>query len=289
MLSRTRDHLFVREGGRVIVASRERLAYTTTMHILGLTGPIGHGKSAFAEAAMHSEPTARLIESGMVIAEVADLLNEDIVQLPDVLADGRLESQKPWLDHALPAALETVTGRRFDPDKLKIDLDDGANHPDNFSKLHAYVAAVKVMPEMAAHTITPENKEHYRPLLQWIGGYVTQALGYSLWYEEIIRRSQAIAGEGCTVLLVGGVRFPDDAAVLRRAGGLLLEIVRPGHLVRDIHDPTEQLRSQIPIDVHVSNDGSLEDLAALAETCVHDLKAGRLQESYRASGQAQAH
>lgn len=56
-------------------------------------------------------------------------------------------------------------------------------------------------------------------------------------------------------------RFPNEVAAIRSAGGLLIEVKRPGH-VGTVHTAHESEVHQFVPDYFILNDGSLDDLRA---------------------------
>jgi hypothetical protein len=151
-------------------------------------------------------------------------------------------------------------------------------------------------PELAEQAITAENKDHYRPILQWLGGYAVKKVSPTVWYDEIVRRIQAAQHGGAELSVVGGVRFPADAEVLRTTGATIVDILRPDVPAADIHkqsahyigstnltDPTERYRSRITYDTRILNNGTVEDLQALAPTFLNDLRSDNVRSLYIAS------
>ena len=252
------------------------------MHILGITGPIGHGKSALITAMQQAEPSSVHAESSDIIIQVADMLNKELHALPNLIV-GYTDPQscQTWLDIALPRAIRHISSVSFDINKLIIG--DAGTDPALFATLDLYMRTVRQQPLLLERPITSETKELYRPFLQWIGGYVTTRLGCSLWYEELIARSRVSEASGCQLYIIGGVRFLADATVLRRACGAILSIERSGVKVQDIIDPTEDQRSQILTDSTIYNDAGLAELQRLGETIATDIRAATLRQSYRAS------
>jgi len=65
-------------------------------------------------------------------------------------------------------------------------------------------------------------------------------------------------------VVVTDVRFPNEAEAVRRAGGVLVRVVRPG--ADGGGHATETALDDYPEDFLVDNDGTLEDLATEART-----------------------
>jgi hypothetical protein len=81
--------------------------------------------------------------------------------------------------------------------------------------------------------------------------------------------------------LVGGLRYPTDAAILRGAGAIIVKVYRPGHLQSDMLDPTERERQNIQVDCTIMSNGSVADVKEFARRFYADLQAGKLQHIYR--------
>ena len=86
---------------------------------------------------------------------------------------------------------------------------------------------------------------------------------------------------GAKLCIVGGLRFPTDAAILRSTGGRVVSVYRPGHLQSDLLDPTERERQNIQVDCTVMSNGTVADVKKFAALFYEDLKANKLHSVYR--------
>lgn len=249
------------------------------MQIIGITGAIGHGKTSLAEAFLSVEPKSLHLESFYVVAEVADALHEKLSDVPDATD---LAAINDWLAH-LPDILQKALHLHAKPLPIVLDSQTIQTAPADYDKLFAHIRNLAANPDLARQKITAANKQAYRPILQWLGGYVTTHIDARAWYQELIRRAQAAAEDGVELVVIGGVRFPNDASVLHEAGGKVIEIVRPGATQPDMSDPTERERELIKADCMVVNNGSLEDLRAIALKVLEDLRDNKLAAEYRAA------
>lgn len=249
------------------------------MILLGMTGPIGHGKSTFASALKELEPTATHLESSLIIAEVANAMHAALRKIPDPYD---INSLNDWL-RTLPVILLQTVNVHTTFEELKLDKNQVEQHPVEYQKLILHVENLQREPELAKHHITRENKETYRPLLQWLGGYLVQKVGKGIWYDEIVRRVYAAESRGSKLCIVGGLRFPSDAAILRNAHGIIVKVYRPGHLQNDMLDPTERERENIPVDCTIASNGTVEDLKRCAAQILKDIESGNLQPSYQSA------
>ncbi len=251
------------------------------MFILGMTGPIGHGKSTFAKALTELEPTTAHFESSMIIAEVANELQAALHEVPDPY---NIDSLNNWLKF-LPAILLEIVHTRCPFEQIKLDQSLVEQHPIEYQKLILHVENMIRKPEIQHETITKTNKETFRPLLQWLGGYLVEKVDQGIWYNEIVRRVHDSGSKGAKMCIVGGLRYPSDAAILRSAGGLIIKIYRPGHLQSDMLDPTERERQNIKVDCTIMSDGTIEDIQRFAPKFLEDLSNNQLQASYHTSDQ----
>ncbi len=247
------------------------------MLILGVGGPIGHGKSTFAQELAALEPATVHFESSQIISEVADRLHKRLSSIPDPY---NIDALNVWM-RALPAILEDVVHVSCDYDQIKLDENEVATHPVKFQKLIMHVENLRRRPSLAKTKITAVNKETYRPFLQWLGGYLVEKVNSGIWYNEIVRRIHAVDTAGAKLCIVGGLRYPSDAAILRAAGATIIHIYRPGHIQSDMLDPTERERQNIQVDCTVMSNGSIEQLRRTAEMFLEDLAGRKLQKIYK--------
>ncbi len=246
------------------------------MIILGMTGPIGHGKTTFADALSTLEPNTVHFESSLVIAEVANSLQAALTDIPDPYNVERLNN---WL-RALPAILLESAHVHCTFEQIKLHQYSMEEHPIEYQKLILHVENLQRKPELMNQQITKENKESFRPFLQWLGGYLVQRIDSGIWYNEIVRRIRQAAGAGANLCIVGGLRYPTDAAVLRGAGAIVIKVYRPGHLQSDLLDPTERERQNIQVDCTIKSNGTVADVKVFAKQFYEDLNNNKLQTTY---------
>ncbi len=246
------------------------------MRVIGLTGPIGHGKSTFAEALQELEPSSLRLESSLIVSEVANAMQSVLTDLPDPYNVDQLNN---WLK-ALPAILLQVIHTRCSFDQIKLDQNSMEEHPIEYQKLILHVENLHRKPELLTQQIARENKESYRPFLQWLGGYLVQKIDNGIWYNEIIRRLKQASQQGIKLCIVGGVRYPTDATILRSNGALIVKVYRPGHLQSDLLDPTERERQNIQVDCTIMSNGTLDDIRKFVPKFYEDMKTGQLQPKY---------
>lgn len=242
-----------------------------------MTGPIGHGKSTFAQALKELEPSTEHFESSLIIAEVANAMHAALGAIPDPYD---IESLNNWL-RTLPAILLQTVRVKVGFEQLRLDKNLVEQHPIEYQKLIMHAENLKRQPELARQEITAGNKENYRPLLQWLGGYLVQKVDKGIWYSEIVRRVYQAQSRGCNLCIVGGLRYPSDATILRQAGAIIVKVYRPGHLQNDMLDPTERERENIPVDCTIASNGTVEDVSRFAAQFLQDIRADKLQSHYQ--------
>lgn len=253
------------------------ICYNLLMVILGLTGPISHGKSSFAEYLTKLEPSAVHLEASIVIAEVANAMQKALTDVPDAY---NVASLNNWL-HCLPSILSETMHVETTFKDIELNQAVIEQHPIEYQKLILHVENLSRNPDLLKNDITYVNKEAYRPLLQWLGGYLVQKIDPGIWYNEIIRRIHKVANAGAELCIVGGLRYPNDAAIMRASGAIIIELHRPGHLHSDSLDPTERERLNIKADCTILNNGTLADLEKFAGVFLEDLHQKQLDKIYR--------
>jgi len=247
------------------------------MILLGMTGPISHGKTTFARALEDLEPKSIHLESSLVIARVANAMHAALERVPDPYD---IEQLNNWLKCLPPILLETVHSS-CTYEQLRLNQANIEQHPIEYQKLIMHVELLRKDPGLARQAITIDNKETYRPFLQWLGGYLVQQIDPGIWFNEIIRLVYDAQSTGCRLCIVGGLRFPNDATSIRHAGGQIVKVYRPGHLQNDMLDPTERERDNIPVDCTIMSNGSVEDVKACAARVLDDIRHNRLSTLYQ--------
>jgi hypothetical protein len=107
------------------------------------------------------------------------------------------------------------------------------------------------------------DKAAFRPILQWWGtDFRRQRYGEDYWVSQV-RRALAQWPDPRAVACLTDVRFPNEAALVRELGGVLVRLVRPQSETPDPH-PSETAMEHCPVDLTVLNDGCLSALAEAA-------------------------
>lgn len=248
------------------------------MILLGLTGAIGHGKSTFAETLHIQDPGMLHLETNMPIIDIAEalqaqLLAQRIQATPQFVHD--------WLQ-ALPSAVEDLLHRDAAAEDIVPSIDAVINRPQTYAKLLEYLQLAIAQPEIVGSRISAANKEVYRPLLQWIGGYLIERIDPFIWIAEVIERARDYQAAGGTLAVIGGIRSAADAQVVQQGQGLVILVKRPDVHEPDLADPTERERVNITPDVTVVNNGGVTDLLDVAARLLQDIKDGSHHSTYTA-------
>lgn len=250
------------------------------MHIFGITGPIGHGKTTLANALMQLEHPAVHMESSMIISSVAN----------EWMATFRKELLLDPIDYDLLNEwfndLAAVVSRQIKPidaNKLHITHDEVLAEPKYVYKLFMHLNLIRQGVIALGETITEENKDRHRTILQWLGGYLVHRIDKGIWYEEIEKRMKLAADDGVKLYVVGGIRYPYDAEVVRRNGGIIIKLLRANLPERELADVTEEHRKEIQIDTTIISDAEPEALSELVKSLFDDLLTGDLLETYNSN------
>ena len=66
-----------------------------------------------------------------------------------------------------------------------------------------------------------ENKEHFRPMLQWWGAdFRRHYNGESYWLDKMLEKMRSVADS--EVLVITDVRYPNEAELVKKAGGIMI-------------------------------------------------------------------
>src|ERR1035437_4476429 len=249
------------------------------MIIIGMTGSIGHGKTTLSQAFSKAEPKSINFESFLVISEVVSAWHKQTTHSPN---PDNIDEVNQWVA-LLPNILTTVVHKDIDQNSLQFSAKDIKSDPELYDKLFTHIKAIVKNPGLLNTPITPENKPMFRPILQWLGGYLVTRVDPGIWYKEIMRRAKQAETEGIKLCTVGGLRFPTDAEIIRSGGGYVIHIQRPAISDLDITDPTERERNDIKADTLVINDAGLNEVTTCAQRILNDIESGKIQTKYVAS------
>jgi len=248
------------------------------MLILGITGPIGHGKSTLAKAFMAIDKSAVRFESSTIIAEVA---NEWLKNFPkELLIDAQnYEILEAWTTE-LAIILSKQLQIKVHPEQLLITKKTFKKEPETVARLLRYIDLIQQGVVEINSEINDGNKDKNRAILQWLGGFLVIRVGEGIWYDEIERRIHKAETDGKSLCLVGGIRYPYDAEVIRRNGGKVAKLVRKDLPARDSSDITEAHWQNLEVDTVIKSKASKEALAEMAHAIYEDLLNNDLLPEY---------
>jgi len=248
--------------------------------LLGITGGIGSGKTSLSRFLGELVQNHVVYETNAPIIEIANRFNQ---LLEAELNFDTTNNEEELVNQVLIWMPDIITEHlHFDTtwNHLAICPKDRRTHPELYEKLFTYVSLVRKKPKLVEQTITSQNKSDYRPLLQWLGGYFVAKLSPAIWYDELFRRI-GIHDSHRDLVIITGLRYPNDAAILRTHSGKVIAVERPG-VTADSTDITEVMRSKIVPDITVTNDSSPEQLQKTAEMLWNDIAAGKPHKMYKA-------
>lgn len=250
------------------------------MHIFGITGPIGHGKTTLANALMNLEHPAVHMESSMIISSVA---NEWMATFRKELLIDPIDYNllNEWLDDLAKVVSHQI--RPVEGKALHITHDQVLAEPKYVYKLFMHLNLIRQGVIALGETITEENKDRHRTILQWLGGYLVYRVDKGIWYEEIERRLKQAEKDGVKMYVIGGLRYPYDAEVVKRNGGIIVKLVRADLPERELADVTEEHRAEIPVDTTIISDAEPAALEELVKSLYNDLLLGDLLPQYNSN------
>lgn len=111
-----------------------------------------------------------------------------------------------------------------------------------------------------------EHKERFRPMLQWWGAdFRRHYKGESYWLDKMLLKMKAIADR--EVLVITDVRYPNEAELVKKAGGIMIRVERETGL-EDSHSSENLLDNFEGFDYRLTNNGTLFDLKEKVERIV---------------------
>lgn len=107
-----------------------------------------------------------------------------------------------------------------------------------------------------------------RRLLQTIGTeFVRDILGEDIWIQALEKRAA-----GIDKVVVPDIRFPNEAAWVKRAGGVLIKVIKPD-IVRMDH-ASERFVDMIDGEFIIENVGTIDDIDDMIDHIVIELLKG---------------
>jgi hypothetical protein len=105
--------------------------------------------------------------------------------------------------------------------------------------------------------------QNMRVLLQWWGTEYRRAQDPDYWVRIVLSKLQPD-----NFYAISDVRFPNEAALVRAAGGVIWRIERDTQVNGIYGHVSEQLLDDIEVDATFSNAGTLEDLAVAIKSAL---------------------
>lgn len=130
----------------------------------------------------------------------------------------------------------------------------------------AFADAVKTELAKACEVTVPfieEHKEQFRGGLQWWGTEFRRHFkGNDYWVNEAVAQYYKIVKHySPRIVVFTDVRFPNECEAIRRLGGKVWRVTRPGEDARDQH-ASETALDAYPVDRVIDNDKCLLHLRA---------------------------
>lgn len=258
------------------------------MILLGINGGMRQGKSTVGAELrrLAGVDTKADLEFSYPIGQVADLW---IKQWPISIIESGLSTLEiaNKLIPLIAEPVKTVTGYDVDAEILLIRDTAESRETANrlLSYLDKYIEAGAHRNEEYPVPITPDNKVLHRTLYQWIGARMIDVVdagdGYDVWTRVVEHRIDTLKDRGYNLVTVGGTRYPHQQQFIRRAGGLIIDVERPG--MAEDSDVTERAADGVKPDISVINNGTLEELNTVVAALYNDLLAGNPKSRYSAA------
>ncbi len=255
------------------------------MILVGMVGGARQGKSSVGQELRRiaGVDTKADLEFSYPIGQVAN----GWVQLwpPSILDSGL--STREIANKLIPLIVEPVkrvTGQDADPAKLLIQDTPESKEEANrlLSYLEKFIEAGETRQDEFPTPITPDNKVLHRALYQWVGARLIDEVdlgeGHDIWTHVIEKRITTLQERGYALVTVGGARYPQHQEMIRRNGGVIINVHRPG--TAEDNDVTEQAEARKLADIIIENNGTLEELNAVVDTLYNDLLAGEPKPKY---------
>lgn len=143
--------------------------------------------------------------------------------------------------------------------------------PTTFDRSYPMVKRVQDVVDSAGWDKAKKNHE-IRELLQRLGTEAGRdVLGEDIWLRILSEKIDEYAGLANYNVVVTDVRFPNEVDLIKRYGGSIVWVHRPGVEPLNAH-ASEALDFGKVSDVMLLNDGTLEDLERTVQGYLLDLK-----------------
>jgi hypothetical protein len=238
-----------------------------SMNVIGLTGSPQHGKSTVAlllRQQVGEDHSADLEYSDLMIAVANVWLQTlpDDLRKPSCISDPLHRANK-WID-ALAPVLEQTTGKYINVRPLLI-------RPDNQASKALHTPLIEyVTLSNPPETITRKNKIQHRSLLQWLGARIRLLVDEGIWSDLMEREIAKLNAMGYRLVTIGGIRSKRETAPIHYRNGIVVKVTRGQP---ESNSDLAEI-ANVPYDVELRNDGSLDDLRAKVAALWRHLSAG---------------
>jgi dephospho-CoA kinase len=104
-------------------------------------------------------------------------------------------------------------------------------------------------------TFDPRWGKTYREIMQLFGTEVCRNIAWNTWVYHVEKQFKTAEN-----FIIDDVRFKNEAALIKKYGGILITVVRPLPRSRDAKHLSESEQDEIQPDIVIMNDGTIEDL-----------------------------
>lgn len=214
---------------------------THTPHVIGLAGPAGSGKDTVAELlATHRNAHALAF---------ADALRTEVVEafcITHSMLTQRETKEHPMSALALSRCLDHAFVYRL-----------GAHH---FSP--------QGLPGVQGDTLDIDAPRSPRQIMQWWGTEYRRAMQRDYWTSKAVQHVQWLhKARAARLVVITDVRFADEAELVRRLGGQIWQIKRPGCDVATDAHTSEVTGEAFAPDVVINNSYDIAHLQQLVLNC----------------------
>ncbi len=131
--------------------------------------------------------------------------------------------------------------------------------------------------EVSKATGTPietieKNKDTFRTILQWWGTDFRRAKNHTYWIEEWIKRClRKINETNCEYIIVGDVRFLNEADAIKSNCGFVWRVTRPSVIGTSTHISENEMDTYVA-DYSIMNNGTVDDLRSFLKQAIQTIK-----------------
>ena len=205
--------------------------------IVGVTGPMGAGKSTVVQMMLERVPGARQL----AFAEPLKKFCSEVYDWP-------LEKLEDFEFKATP------DHRHVRLDRVECENLGFERHTDG------YLRSVVELSEAELLDYKTSGEVHLTPrhAMQALGTEWGRECCKSTWVDLLLRRARDLEAAGCPLVVVSDCRFPEEKAAIEKLVGQVVKVTRPGGTVST--HASEHALDGVLFQWELANDGSLEAL-----------------------------